>query len=212
MLDLYSGLSAALARQVVYGTSRLGFFFTFEDMLKKRAEWSGRKSINFGERAIASLAAGGLGAAIGNPTEVALIRMQSDGILPANQRANYRSVFDALARITRNEGVATLWSGAFPTIIRAMSTNFGQLAFFSESKHQLTQHTRLSEQNKSLAASAIAGFFASFFSLPFDFVKTRLQKQKRAPDGTARYKGMFDCFMKVAKDEGVFRFYRGFTT
>ena len=212
VLDLYSGISAALARQVVYGTSRLGLFFTFEDMLTKRAQSSGRKSINFGERALAGLAAGGLGAAIGNPTEVALIRMQSDGMLPAAQRANYRSVFDALARIVRNEGFTTLWSGAYPTIIRAMSTNFGQLAFFSESKHQLSQHTSLSEQNKSLAASAIAGFFASFFSLPFDFVKTRLQKQKRSPDGSLQYKGMFDCFVKVTKEEGVFRLYRGFTT
>ena len=212
VLDLYSGLSAALARQVVYGTSRLGLFFTFEDMLKQRAAKTGRTSINFGERAIAGLAAGGLGAAIGTPTEVALIRMQSDGMLPANQRANYRSVFDALARITRNEGVAALWSGAYPTIIRAMSTNFGQLAFFSESKHQLTQLTTLSEQSKSLTASAIAGFFAAFFSLPFDFAKTRLQKQKRAPDGSLQYKGMFDCFVKVSREEGLLRFYRGFTT
>ena len=212
VLDLYSGLSAALARQVVYGTSRLGFFFTFEDMLKQRAAASGRSSINFAERAGAGLAAGALGAAIGNPTEVALIRMQSDGTLPANQRANYRSVFDAVSRIVRSEGVATLWSGAYPTIIRAMATNFGQLAFFSESKHQLSQHTTLSEQNKSLVASAIAGFFASFFSLPFDFAKTRLQKQRRAPDGSLQYKGMLDCFVKVAKDEGILKFYRGFTT
>ena len=44
-----------------------------------------------------------------------------------------------------------------------MATNFGQLAFFSESKHQLSLHTALSEQNKSLVASAVAGFFAAFF-------------------------------------------------
>ena len=30
-------------------------------------------------------------------------------------------------------------------------------------------------------ASAIAGFFASFFSLPFDYVKTQMQKQKPDP-------------------------------
>lgn len=28
---------------------------------------------------------------------------------------------------------------------------------------------------------AEAGFFASFFSLPFDFVKTQMQKQKKDP-------------------------------
>jgi len=61
-----------------------------------------------------------------------------------------------------------------------------------------------------LPASAIAGFFASFFSLPFDFVKTRLQKQTRGADGKLPYKGMTDCFAKVAREEGLMRFYRGY--
>ena len=34
----------------------------------------------------------------------------------------------------------------------------------------------------TLGASAIAGFFASFFSPPFDYGKTQLQKQKPLPD------------------------------
>ena len=137
--------------------------------------------------------------------------MQSDGLKPAAARANYTSVIDALVRISKNEGVTRLWAGAYPTVVRAMALNFGQLAFFSEAKTHL-RHTSLSTRNQTLTASAIAGFFASFFSLPFDFVKTRLQKQTRAPDGTLPYKGMFDCFAKVAKDEGLLRFYRGFGT
>ncbi|ETN37499.1 uncharacterized protein HMPREF1541_07121 [Cyphellophora europaea CBS 101466] len=211
ILDLYNGLSAGLLRQVVYGTSRLGFFFTFEDLLKQRAARNG-STYGFKERASAGLAAGALGASIGNPTEVALIRMQSDGLLPAAQRANYRSAFHALGSIARHEGVTALWSGAYPTIIRAMATNFGQLAFFSESKHQLAKRTSASGQTQTIAASGIAGFFASFFSLPFDFVKSRLQSQKKAADGSMRYTGMLNCFVTVAKQEGVLRFYRGFGT
>jgi solute carrier family 25 oxoglutarate transporter 11 len=100
--------------------------------------------------------------------------MQADGVKPKAERANYRSVVDALVRIARNEGVTALWSGSYPTIIRAMSTNFGQLAFFSESKNQLALRTSLSERNNTIISSGIAGFFAAFFSLPFDFLKTRL--------------------------------------
>ena len=211
VLDLYQGLTAALLRQVTYGMTRLGFFFTFEDMLKKRAEAKNTK-FTFAQRALAGLAAGGLSAGICNPAEVALIRMQSDGLRPLSQRANYRSAFDALARITRNEGVLALWSGAQPTIVRAMATNFGQLAFFSETKHQLQQHTQMSAQMRSISASIVAGFFAAFISLPFDFMKTRLQRQTRGPDGSYPYKNVLDCFVKVAKDEGLLRFYRGFWT
>ena len=211
VLDLYSGISAGLLRQVVYGTSRLGFFFTFEDLLKQRAEQNGT-SYGFSQRALASLTAGGLGAFIGNPVEVALIRMQSDGLKPLAEQARYRSVFDALGRIARAEGVLALWSGAYPTIVRAMATNFGQLAFFSETKHQLQKRTEVSDFTRSVIASGVAGFFASLFSLPFDFVKTRLQRQTRGANGTVPYKGLIDCFQKVARDEGLMRFYRGFGT
>ncbi|KAL8777817.1 MAG: hypothetical protein Q9213_007688 [Squamulea squamosa] len=209
--DLYTGLSAGLLRQAVYTTARLGFFDTFMTALKVRAETNGSQ-IGFKERAAAGLTAGGLAAMVGNPADLALIRMQSDGLKPLAQRANYTSVIDALSRITKAEGITALWAGAYPTVVRAMALNFGQLAFFSEAKNQLKSQTQLSAQTQTMTASAIAGFFASFFSLPFDFVKTRLQKQQKAPDGSLPYKGMADCFRKVAKDEGILRFYRGFGT
>ncbi|KAF9875949.1 mitochondrial dicarboxylate carrier [Colletotrichum karsti] len=210
-LDLYTGLSAGLLRQAVYTTARLGFFDTFMGKLGARAKEQG-KAVGFSERATAGLAAGGLAAMIGNPADLALIRMQSDGLKPLAERKNYKSVIDALSSIAKSEGVAALWAGAAPTVVRAMALNFGQLAFFSEAKSQLKQNTEWSAQTQTLTASAIAGFFASFFSLPFDFVKTRLQKQSKGPDGKLPYKSMADCFTKVAKQEGVMRFYRGFGT
>lgn len=211
VLDLYTGLSAGLLRQAVYTTARLGFFDTFMNSAKTRARANGTTP-GFKERAAAGLSAGGLAAFIGNPADLALIRMQSDGLKPAAERANYRSVLDALLRISKGEGVAALWSGCLPTVARAMALNFGQLAFFSEAKTQLKSRTSWSSQAQTLTASAIAGFFASFFSLPFDFVKTRLQKQTRRPDGTLPYKGMLHCARKVIAEEGWGRFYRGFTT
>jgi solute carrier family 25 (mitochondrial oxoglutarate transporter), member 11 len=210
VLDLYTGLSAGLLRQAVYTTARLGFFDTFMGQLTVRAKEKGQ-SIGFKERAAAGLSAGGLAAMIGNPADLALIRMQSDGLKPLAERKNYKSVIDALSSIAKNEGVTKLWAGASPTVVRAMALNFGQLAFFSEAKQRL-KGTSLNGQTQTLAASAIAGFFASFFSLPFDFVKTRLQKQQRGPDGTLPYKSMADCFQKVARQEGLLRFYRGFAT
>jgi solute carrier family 25 oxoglutarate transporter 11 len=211
VLDLYTGLSAGLLRQAVYTTCRLGFFDTFMKTLSERAKSRG-SVVGFSERATAGLAAGGLAAMIGNPADLALIRMQSDGLRPLAERKNYKSVIDALMSIARSEGIAALWAGAAPTVVRAMALNFGQLAFFSEAKAQMKKHTSFSPTVQTLSASAIAGFFASFFSLPFDFVKTRLQKQQRGPDGKLPYAGMRDCFVKVTKTEGILRFYRGFGT
>ncbi|KLJ12329.1 hypothetical protein EMPG_12615, partial [Blastomyces silverae] len=42
-LDLYTGLSAGLLRQAVYTTARLGFFDTFSNSLKARADAAGKK-------------------------------------------------------------------------------------------------------------------------------------------------------------------------
>ncbi len=210
VMDLYTGLSAGLLRQAVYTTARLGFFDTFMKSLQVRAKEKG-SLIGFKERAAAGLSAGGLAAMIGNPADLALIRMQSDGLKPLAERKNYKSVIDALSSIAKSEGIGALWAGAAPTVVRAMALNFGQLAFFSEAKQRL-KDTNMGPRAQTLAASAVAGFFASFFSLPFDFVKTRLQKQSRKPDGTLPYKGMVDCFRKVAAEEGLLRFYRGFST
>lgn len=211
-LDLYTGLSAGILRQVFYTTARLGLFDTFQSSLQARANERGSK-ITFGERAIAGLTAGGLAAAFSNPCDLALIRMQSDGLKPKDQRANYRGVFDALRRIAAAEGIPAWWAGAYPGILRAMALNFGQLSFFAESKSQLkTRFPEMSDASRTFGASAIAGFFASFFSLPFDFVKTRLQKQTKGPDGKLPYAGFFDCVRKVVAEEGPMRFYRGFGT
>merc|ERR1712098_810931 len=104
----------------------------FMKSLTERAKGQGRQA-GFAERAAAGLTAGGLAAMVGNPADLALIRMQSDGLKPLAERKNYKSVIDALASIAKAEGVGALWAGAAPTVVRAMALNFGQLAFFSES-------------------------------------------------------------------------------
>jgi len=202
---LWSGLTAGYVRQLSYGMLRLGFFDRLVAFFEARAKERGTP-VTFRERAASSLLAGGLGAAIANPAEVALIRMQSDGMKPKEQRANYRSAIDALSRIARQEGVRGLWSGVMPTTTRAMVANFGQLAFFSESKSQLQKRTNLSFHMQTFTATVIAGFAAAAFSLPFDFLKTRLQR------GGSAYSGVINCAVTVLREEGPLRFYRGFWT
>ena len=92
-----------------------------------------------------------------------------------------------------------------------MALNLGQLAGFSQAKAELLRKG-MSDRTAPLVASSIAGLFASLLSLPFDFVKTRLQKQQGGPDGKLPYRSMADCFAKVARQEGLLRFYRGFGT
>ena len=61
------------------------------------------------EKAAAGLTAGGLGAMVGSPADLTLIRMQSDSTLPAASRRNYKGVGDAMVRRARAAG-SRQWS------------------------------------------------------------------------------------------------------
>ena len=84
--------------------------------------------------------AGFIGSLVGNPPDLALIRMQADNQLPVAERRNYKNVIDAFSRISKEEGVLGLWRGATPTIIRAIVLNLAMLASYDEAKEVLLKH------------------------------------------------------------------------
>merc|ERR1712212_994056 len=55
----------------------------------------------------------------------------------------------------------------------------------------------------------IAGIIGVSCVFPLDLVKTRLQNQQVAADGSKMYSGMADCFRKTYRAEGYFGMYRG---
>ncbi|MFS7916164.1 putative mitochondrial carrier domain superfamily [Helianthus anomalus] len=59
-------------------------------------------------------------------------------------------------------------------------------------------------------ASSVSGFFAAACSLPFDYVKTQIQKMQPDAAGKYPYTGSMDCAMKTLKAGGPFKFYTGF--
>jgi len=205
----YTGLSAGLTRQVIYTGSRLGLFDKFSEMSKDPAY----KDVNgFVKKSVCALGAGGIAAIIGNPADLALIRMQTDSMLPEAERRNYSGVGHALTSIVKSDGPLGLFKGCAPTATRAMALNFGMLAFNAQAK-ELLSGTGISEPIQMFGASAIAGFAASAFSLPFDFVKTQIQKMKPDPvTGEMPFKGSIDCAMKQVKMGGIFRLWAGFPT
>ena len=91
-----------------------------------------------------------------------------------------------------------------------MVLNLGMLATYEDAKERLSLVT--STRNAWILASILSGGVASAMSLPFDNVKTKLQKQVRGPDGTFKYSGFMDCAYKTAANEGIKGFWAGFPT
>lgn len=206
----YRGLDSALVRQMTYTTTRFGVYLNVSQSMQKKLPEG--QNLSFGQKSLASLIAGATGAFVGNPADLALIRMQADSTLPADQRRHYKNVGDAFVRIAREEGVTTLWKGVGPTMVRAMALNFGMLGPYDQAKEVMGKFFGPGNRATNLSASACAGFLAAFLSLPFDNVKTKLQRMKKLPDGTWPYKGMLDCAVKTVAKEGPLGFYTGFPT
>ena len=206
--SFYKGLDSALFRQATYGTARIGLY---RFLYNKRMEQKGE--VVFHEKAFISLFAGFVSALIGNPSDVALVRFQSDFTLPPEQRRGYKNVFDAFGRIIKEEGVISLWRGSAPTVLRAMSVNIGQMASFDQLK-ELVLKMRNGEWDlgSRIVTSVLSGIVCATVSLPSDNIKTKLQKMKAGPDGKLPYNGLLDCFVKSIKREGFFGLWIGLPT
>lgn len=201
LAGLYKGLSAGLLRQATYTTSRLGMFNIMMDYVGQ----GNLAAVPFYQKLAIASTAGGLAALIGTPAEIALIRMAADGRMPVEQRRNYRNAFDAIARMAREEGVATLWRGATPTVVRAIVLNMAQLATFAEFKAQLMQRGFGDTLFTHFWAAMGSGFICTAVSLPVDLLKTRLQTMK-----AGAYSGVMDVLMTTVRKEGVLSLWKGF--
>ncbi|KAL0843349.1 hypothetical protein Bca101_016594 [Brassica carinata] len=160
------GLSAGLLRQATYTTARLG---SFKMLTAKASEANDGKPLPLYQKALCGLTAGAIGASVGSPADLALIRMQADNTLPLAQRRNYTNAFHALYRISADEGVLALWKGCGPTVVRAMALNMGMLASYDQSAEYMRDNLGLGETATVVGASAVSGFCAAACSLPFDF-------------------------------------------
>ncbi|KAK3014763.1 hypothetical protein RJ639_007948 [Escallonia herrerae] len=162
------------------------------------------------QKALCGLTAGAIGACFGSPADLALIRMQADATLPAAQLPHYTNAFHALYRIVADEGVLSLWKGAGPTVVGAMALNMGMLASYDQSVEFFKDNLGFGEGATILGASSVSGFFAAAYSLPFDYVKTQIQKMQPDAEGKYPYTGSVDCAMKTLKAGGPLKFYTGF--
>jgi len=203
----YKGLDSALIRQSLYATTRLGIFYSLMDFFKKQ-----NQNVSILKKTMASIIAGSMAATAANPADLILVRMQSDGTLPVEQRRNYKNFFDAFTRVIREEGVLSLWRGCGPTIARAVIINFALLVPFEEFKDRL-KNTFPDVKTRTVVSSLMASFIGSFISLPSHNIKTKLQKMKQDPvTGKYPYNGIMDALMKSVSKEGPTRLWIGFFT
>ncbi|XP_051163875.1 mitochondrial 2-oxoglutarate/malate carrier protein-like [Leptopilina boulardi] len=203
IINFYDGLSASLVRQSTYTTTRLGVYNQLQDSWRENYT----SKPNFFILSTMAAIAGGSGAFIGTPADLALVRMTTDGRLPPDQRRNYKNVVDAFIRVAKEEGIINLWRGSVATMGRAVIVNISQLATYSQTKVLINSELNVSEGFLLHVYSAmVSGLVTSFNSMPFDIAKTRIQNLKDVKKPPT----MLKVIINIAKNEGIMALWKGF--
>ncbi|VAH03258.1 unnamed protein product [Triticum turgidum subsp. durum] len=121
-----------------------------------------------------------------------------------------------------NEGLGSFYKGLSAGLLRQADSTLpaAQRRHYKNAFHALYRITAdegvlalwkgAGEYQTVIGASAISGFCAAACSLPFDYVKTQIQKMQPDATGKYPYTGSLDCAMQTLKTGGPFKFYSGF--
>lgn len=202
---LYTGVSAGLLRQFFYGTTRFGAYQIFSDLIKRANNTS---SLSMVDAVMASSAAGFIAGIVGNPADVALVRMAADARAPPHLRRGYRNGFDAMARALREEGLVRGWySGVGPNVIRGLQVNTVMMTSYTMTKDSVSRATGLPDGLVlQFIAGNIAGFSTAALTTPIDVCKTQLQNARPEENVTR----LWHAAQLVWAKGGVAGFWRGF--
>ncbi|XP_061829434.1 mitochondrial thiamine pyrophosphate carrier [Nerophis lumbriciformis] len=129
----------------------------------------------------------------------------------------YKKLTHAVRTMWRTEGVLTFYRGLSPTLIAVFPYAGLQFFFYNVFKRLLTPPPfagKSGENIRSLICGSGAGVISKTITYPFDLFKKRLQvggfEEARVHFGQVRrYRGLADCVVRIAKEEGVRGFSKG---
>ena len=213
---LYKGLSASLLRQATFIGTKFGTYDVLKATMRKYNNGGDNvkedESLPFYQFVACGIGAGAMGAVVGNPADLAMVRMQADGRLPEHLRRNYTNGLNAMFRVAKDEGVFALWRGSGPTVNRAMIVTASQMAVYDKSKNTILELAPSLGNGlvTQTMASFAAGVVAALTSNPIDLAKSRLMSMKAdEKTGKMPYAGTFDCLIKTVRSEGLGALYKG---
>jgi dicarboxylate transporter 10 len=176
-------------------------FGVYED-LKGRFTTSSTQPSFLSLVAMAS-ASGFAGGVVGNPGDVLNVRMQHDAALPLEQRRNYKHAIDGIFRMSREEGISSLWRGVWPNSSRAVLMTVGQLATYDGFKRAILDKTSMGDNlTTHFTASFLAGFVATTICSPVDVIKTRVMS-------ATEKKGIVRLITETTRTEGLKWMFKG---
>lgn len=119
-------------------------------------------------------------------------------------------MFNVLTRIPREEGLAALWKGLSPGLLRQMVFASLRIGLYEPIRNIYHKGEGPPPFAAKVAAGLTTGSIGIMIASPTDLVKVRMQAEGRLPPGTPRqYNNVFHAFKKIVQVEGVAALWTG---
>jgi len=198
---LYRGLSTLIVGSVPKVGVRFGSFETSKKMLQDE---NGKLSTS--RTLLAGLFAGVSEAIFAvTPMETIKTKLIHDQNSPPQQR-KYHGLVHGVRTIVAAEGIAGIYRGLFPTILKQGTNQATRSVVYEELKKRLSAADGSLSVPWSLASGATAGAVSVLVNNPLDVVKTKMQGLD-----AAQYTSSLDCTRKILANQGPLFFYKGVT-
>ncbi|KAF8555185.1 mitochondrial tricarboxylate transporter, partial [Imleria badia] len=200
---LYSGCSALVVGNSIKAGVRFVSYDYFKGILAgPEGKVSAPKSL------LAGLGAGMMEAIIAvTPSETIKTKLIDDAKRPNPQ---YRGLIHGTTSIVRQEGIAGIYRGLFPVMMRQGANSAVRFTTYTTLKQFVQSTARPGQQlptGITFGIGAIAGLVTVYVTQPLDVIKTRMQSLGAAQE----YKNAFHCGYRILTEEGLLRFWTGTT-
>eukprot|EP00922_Rhytidocystis_sp_ex-Travisia-forbesii_P031192 GHVS01046019.1.p1 GENE.GHVS01046019.1~~GHVS01046019.1.p1 ORF type:complete len:348 (+),score=55.59 GHVS01046019.1:77-1045(+) len=169
---------------------------------------------------LSDFAAGGISAGISKtivaPIERVKMLLQTQDSIPdikSGKVERYTGVTNCFGRVSKEQGVMSLWRGNMANVVRYFPTQAFNFAFKDTFKRMFPKYDQKKEMGKFFATNVASGAMAGASSLllvyPLDFVRTRLAADV-GKNSEREFTGLVDCLRKVYNRTGFMSLYQGF--
>ncbi|KAF9476897.1 mitochondrial tricarboxylate transporter [Pholiota conissans] len=200
---LYSGCSALVVGNSIKAGVRFVSYDHFKQML---ADPEGKVSAP--RSLLAGLGAGMTEAIFAvTPSETIKTKLIDDAKRPNPQ---YRGLIHGTVSIVKQEGIAGIYRGLFPVMMRQGANSAVRFTTYATLKQFVQGTVRPGQPLPSaitFGIGGIAGLVTVYTTMPLDVIKTRMQ----ALDARAQYRNSFHCAYRIFTEEGIRRFWTGTT-
>lgn len=152
-----------------------------------------------------------------NPIWLIKTRLQLD----KHKGKHYRSSWDCLKHVVKNEGFTSLYRGLTASYLGGVESTL-QWVLYEQMKSFINKRAVDGAANKTTkdhilewsarsGAAGAAKFVASLITYPHEVVRTRLRQAPLEETGKPKYTGLIQTFKLVIKEEGVASMYGGLT-